>query len=120
MVGEKPSAEAVRFCLYGYHDEKLLEARPEQRACIATETEPLAGLWEVNREVVLKASRKEEPKQATIDQDATVVESHKEQSQMTYLGQRGYQPVINYWAEQDFILADEFRDGNVTGGVDWM
>src|SRR5207249_11040523 len=41
-VGEMPSAEAVRFFLYGFHDEKLLEARPEQGAFIATETEPLA------------------------------------------------------------------------------
>jgi hypothetical protein len=113
FVGEMPSAEAVRFFLYGFHDEKLLEARPEQGAFIATESEPLAGLWEVNREVVLKASRNEEPRQATIDQDATVVESHKEQSRMTYLGERGYQPVINYWVEQDLILSDEFRDGNV-------
>src|SRR2546426_6330889 len=117
LLGEMPSAEAVRFFLYGFHDEKLLESRPEEGAFIAAETEPLAGLWEVNREVVLKASRKEPLKEATIDQDATVVQSHKEQSQMTYLGERGYQPVINYWAEQDLILADEFRDGNVPAGV---
>ena len=97
-----------------------MEGRPGQGAFIATETEPLAGLWEVNREVVLKASRKEQPKQATIDQDATVVKSHKEQSQMTYLGERGYQPVINYWAEQDLILSDEFRDGNVPAGMDLL
>ncbi len=80
LLGEMASAEAVQFFLYGFHDEKLLENRPEEGAFIATESEPLAGLWEVHREVVLKASRKEEPKQATIDQDATVVESHKEQS----------------------------------------
>jgi hypothetical protein len=120
LVGELPSAEAVRFFLYGFHDDKLLEERPEQGAFIAPETAPLAGLWEVQREVVLKASRKEEPKQATIDQDATVVESHKEQSRMTYLGERGYQPVINYWMEQDLILADEFRDGNVPAGMDCL
>jgi hypothetical protein len=118
LVGEMPSAEAVRFFLYGFHDEKLLGDRPEEGAFIARESEPLAGLWEVNREVVLKASRGEKPKQATIDQDATVVESHKEQSQMTYLGEPGYQPLINYWAEQDLILADEFRDGNVSAGMD--
>lgn len=118
LLGELPSAEAVRFFLYGFHDEQLLEARPEQGAFIAPETAPLAGLWEVQREVVLKASRKEEPKQATIDQDATVVQSHKEQSRMTYLGERGYQPVINYWVEQDLILSDEFRDGNVPAGMD--
>jgi hypothetical protein len=85
---------------------------------MADETEPLAGLWEVNREVVLKASRAEKPKEATVDQDATVVQSHKEQSQMTYLGERGYQPLINYWAEQDLIMSDEFRDGNVPAGMD--
>jgi Transposase DDE domain group 1 len=120
LLGEMPSAEAVRFFLYGFHDEKLLESRPEEGAFIAAETEPLAGLWEVNREVALKASRKEQPKEATIDQDATVVQSHKEQSQMTYLGQRGYQPVINYWAEQDLILSDEFRDGNVPAGMNCL
>lgn len=120
LVGELPSAEAVRFFLYGFHDEKLLETRPERGAYIAPETAPLAGLWEVQREVVLKVSRKEEPKQATIDQDATVIESHKEQSRMTYLGERGYQPVINYWVEQDLILADEFRDGNVPAGMDCL
>jgi len=120
LVGELPSAEAVRFFLYGFNDEKLLEGRSEQGAFIAPDTAPLAGLWEVQREVVLKASRKDEPKQATIDQDATVVESHKEQSRMTYLGERGYQPVINYWVEQDLILSDEFRDGNVPAGMDCL
>ena len=53
-------------------------------------------MWEVNRGGVLKASLKEQPKEATIDQDATVVKSDKEQSQMTYLGERGYQPVIDF------------------------
>jgi hypothetical protein len=37
---------------------------------------------------------------------------------MTYLGERGYQPLINYWAEQDLILSDEFRDGNVPAGME--
>lgn len=120
LLGEMPSAEAVRFFLYAFHDEKLLGNKPEQGAFIAPESEPLKGLWEVNREVVLKASRVDEPKQATIDQDATVIESHKEQSQWTYLGEPGYQPVINYWAEQDLILSDEFRDGNVPAGMDCL
>jgi Transposase DDE domain group 1 len=120
LLGEMPSAEAVRFFLYAFHNEELLEGKPLEGAFIAAETEPLKGLWEVNGEVVLKASRGEKPKIATIDQDATVVESHKEQSQVTYLGERGYQPVINYWAEQDLILSDEFRDGNVPAGMDCL
>ena len=39
---------------------------------------------------------------------------------MTYLGARGYQPLINYWAEQDLIWVDEFRDGNVPAGMDCL
>ena len=31
-------------------------------------------------------------------------------------GNRGYQPVLALWAEQDVIVADEFRDGNVPAG----
>ena len=33
------------------------------------------------------------------------------------MGDRGYQPVIVYWAEQDLILTDQFRDGNVPAGT---
>lgn len=118
LLGEMPSAEAVRFFLYAFHDEELLKQRPLEGAYIAEETKPFKGLWEVNREIVLKASRGEKPKVATVDQDATVIESHKEQSQWTYLGEKGYQPVINYRAEEDLILSDEFRDGNVPAGMD--
>lgn len=35
---------------------------------------------------------------------------------MTYEGRRGDQPVVVVWAEQDLIVHDEFRDGNVPAG----
>ena len=60
------------------------------------------------------------PTVATIDQDASVIESAKDEARPTYLGDRGYQPVINYWAEKDMILADEFRDGNVPAAYDLL
>ena len=50
---------------------------------------------------------------ATIDQDATIIESHKEAAQAHYEGGRGYQPMVAVWAEADLVVADEFRDGNV-------
>ena len=50
---------------------------------------------------------------ATVDQDATIIESHKQQALRTYEGECGYQPMLPVWAEMDVILADEFRDGNV-------
>ncbi len=51
---------------------------------------------------------------ATIDLDATILASSKQAAEIAYDGRRGYQPVIALWAEQDLILADEFRDGNVS------
>jgi hypothetical protein len=54
--------------------------------------------------------------QATLDVDATILESDKQAAKPTYDGRRGYQPVFVVWAEQDMLVADEFRDGNVPAG----
>jgi hypothetical protein len=50
---------------------------------------------------------------ATIDQDATIIESHKQAALAHYDEGRGYQPMVALWAELDLVVADEFRDGNV-------
>ena len=50
---------------------------------------------------------------ATVDQDATIIESHKQAAYFHYEEGRGYQPMVAVWAEADLVLADEFRDGNV-------
>jgi hypothetical protein len=42
-----------------------------------------------------------------------VIACDKRAAKRAYDGNRGYQPVLALWAEQDVILADEFRDGNV-------
>jgi Transposase DDE domain group 1 len=54
---------------------------------------------------------------ATLDVDATILESQKRAARWTYDGRTGFQPVVALWAEQDVILADEFRDGNVPAGT---
>jgi len=50
---------------------------------------------------------------ATVDQDATIIESRKQLALRSYEGERGYQPMLAVWAEMNVVLADEFRDGNV-------
>jgi hypothetical protein len=50
---------------------------------------------------------------ATLDADATMVESQKRAAKWTYEGRRGYQPLVVVWAELDVVVADEFRKGNV-------
>jgi len=68
----------------------------------------------VNRDVVREVGRRcEDQKIATIDQDATIIESRKQEALRTYEGERGYQPMLAVWAEMNLVLADEFRDGNV-------
>ena len=120
MLGhEVPSPEPARQFLNRFHSEEKIEQardgrKPEQIAFIPEEADALAGLGEVNRELVRELGRRcPERRIATVDQDATIIESHKQQALRTYEGERGYQPMLAVWAEMDAVLADEFRDGNV-------
>lgn len=120
MLGyEPPSPEAARKFLYQFHDEETIaKARQQQlelnrASVIPGESEALAGLAAVNRDVVGELGRRcPDQKIATIDLDATVIESHKRQAQPTYQGATGYQPMLALWAELDVVLADQFREGN--------
>jgi hypothetical protein len=67
----------------------------------------------VRRVAKLYAEQGRGLKIATIDQDATIIESHKQAALAHYEGGRGYQPMVAVWAEADLVVADEFRDGNV-------
>ena len=115
-----PSARCVGDFLEAFHDpEKVAAARVRaqaqaRRSFIPEETSALEGLQRVQCGLVrASAPRQAAPTTATIDQDATIIESHKRAAQWTYEGTRGYQPMVAVWAETELIVADEFRDGNV-------
>lgn len=116
---EIPSPEAARKFLYQFHEDERIEQAQQQRplgqvAYIPGENEPLEGLAQVNRDLLAEMGQRcPEQKIATVDQDATIIESHKREALPTYTGERGYQPMLAVWAETDLILADQFRDGNV-------
>jgi hypothetical protein len=120
MIGhELPSAEAARQFLNAFHEEKKIEEAQQRRlldqiAYIPEETSPLEGLGRVNRDLVQRlGDRCPQQRLATVDQDATIIESRKQQALPTYEGERGYQPMLAVWAETGLVLADQFRDGNV-------
>jgi len=120
MIGhELPSPRAALEFLYAFHqDEKIEQAQqrrlPDQIAYIPEETLPLEGLGRVNRDLVQRCGERcPDQRIATVDQDATIIESHKQQALTTYEGVRGYQPMLAVWAETGLVLADQFRDGNV-------
>jgi len=114
-----PSPEAARKFLYAFHDERLIETAkaargPDEIAYIPEESAPLRGLGRVNRALVQEVGRRcPDQRIATIDQDATLIESRNQAALRSYEGERGYQPMLAVWAEMDLVLADEFRDGNV-------
>jgi hypothetical protein len=111
-----PAATTVRDFLEAFHveDGPLWAAGPA--ATIPLESAPLAGLGQANRTLVAGLQRGARVRTATLDVDATLVESHKDAATVAYDGTRGYQPVVVLWAEQDVILHDQFRDGHVPAG----
>jgi hypothetical protein len=120
MIGhELPSPRAALEFLYAFHEEeKIEEAKqrrlPDEIAYIPEETAPLAGLGRVNRDLVQRCGERcPDQRIATVDLDATIIESRKQQALPTYEGERGYQPMLAVWAETGLVLADQFRDGNV-------
>jgi hypothetical protein len=111
-----PAATTVRDFLEAFHVEQgpLWPGGPQ--AAIPLESAPLAGLGIANRTLVAGVQRGARERTATLDVDATRVESHKDAATVAYDGTRGSQPVLVLWAEQDVILHDQFRDGHVPAG----
>ena len=101
--------------------EAFAEAAPplwQGATCqVPGEGERLQGLAVASRRLVGFLQERRPRATATIDLDATILESGKRAAQPSYDGRTGYQPVIALWAEQDVVLADEFRDGNVPAGT---
>ena len=122
MLGyQVPSARCTGDFLALFHDEDIIRKAREaadaqgKLAILPEESSRLCGLGRVMKGTVSSISRLEEAPigKATIDQDATIIESHKRNAKVAYEGTRGYQPMVAVWAEADLIVADEFRDGNV-------
>jgi len=113
-----PSPDALLDFLGQFHDPQCWEDRPpEKKAYVPPESDGLRGLEAVNRALVARGADRRATV-ATIDHDGTIIESHKRDATVAYEGTRGYQPLVAVWAEQQLVVADEFRDGNVAGGED--
>ena len=125
LLGRKPaSAETLRQFLYVFDDPSLVDQaradaqKRDRLAYIVPDSPHLRGLAQVNAGVVAQIAKHLHARKATLDHDATIVESHKREARAHYKGGRGYQPSVIYWAEGDLVLADEFRDGNVPAGME--
>jgi len=119
-----PSPDAARTFLQYFHEEKLIEqARVKaeeagERSFVPEESHGLRGLAEVQAELSRRMADPKLSTIATLDHDATIIESHKQEATWHYKKGTGYQPAVVVWAEQRLVVADEFRDGNVPAGKD--
>lgn len=111
-----PSPSAARRWLSWFHNDAEERRRIEGRAFIPTPVAALVGLAEVNAELLAFLQRHRPCSVATLDIDATLVETTKSQALYCYKKFRAYQPLNVWWAEQRVVVYSEFRDGNVPAG----
>jgi len=111
-----PSPSSMADWLARFHDPEAELERRSGTAFIPAMTDRIRSLWQVNQSLLgfLQTHRRECV--ATLDMDATLVETHKREALFCYKGFKAYQPLNCWWAEQGVMLHSEFRDGNVPAG----
>lgn len=114
------SPSAARRYLSLFHDESQEHLHSAGKAFIPKANENLLGLRRVNAEFVGFVQSSDPQAVATLDLDATLIETFKSSALYCYKHFRAYQPYNVYWAEQGVMLHTEFRDGNVPAGYDQL
>lgn len=113
-----PSASSIFRYLLLFHNADEENRREHHTAFIPESNEHLLGLEGINQ-AMLEFLQLNNPQHiATIDMDATVVESNKEEALYSYKKIKGFQPFNAWWWEQNYAVYTEFRDGNVPAGFD--
>jgi Transposase DDE domain group 1 len=115
-----PSPSAVFRYLEAFHNPDEEKKREKGKAFIPAPNQHVQGLVRVNRDLVASVQKRRPKMEATLDGDATLVETQKEDSLFSYKGRRAYQPYNVWWAEQELVLHTEFRDGNVPAGYEQL
>jgi hypothetical protein len=76
----------------------------------------IVGLEQVNREISRKLLNQDKRKGYTLIIDPSIIEAEKREAKMTYLGVKGYRPVVATLKEPGLVIAYEFKAGNDNGG----
>lgn len=111
-----PSPSAVFRYLSAFHDVNEESRRVPRTAYIPRSNAHLRGLSLVIRDFVAFVQDRSPKETATLDMDATLAGTNKEDALYCYDKYKAYQPLNTYWHEQDLVIHSEFRDGNVPAG----
>ena len=117
-----PSLSPVFRYLSAFHDANQEKLRVRGKAFIPAPNEHLQDLVKVNADMIgfLQSQSPLPQKVATLDQDATLVETAKCDALYCYKGYKAYQPLNTWWAEQGLVVHTEFREGNVPAGYEQL
>lgn len=115
-----PSPSVVFRYLAAFHNEDQEKQRVEGKAFIPAPNEHLRGLVSINKDMADFIQRHNFQNTATLDQDATLIATGKQEAKYGYKGYKSYQPINTWWSEQSMVLHTEFRDGNVPAGYDQL
>ncbi|MCL0057298.1 transposase, partial [Dehalococcoidia bacterium] len=115
-----PSPSAAFRYLSAFHDAEQEKHRQAGKAFIPSPNAHLRGLVEVNKDFAAFAQTQNPQSIATLDMDAVLVETSKREALFCYLGDKAFQPMNAWWAEQGIVLHSEFRDGNVPAGFEQL
>lgn len=113
-----PSVSVIHRYLSEFHHAEEENKRKQGVAFIPAHNEHLQKLLTIQKSLIAFMQEKKPCTTATLDQDATLVETHKRSAYYSYENYKAYQPINTYWAEQGLLLHSEFRDGNVPAGYE--
>lgn len=108
-----PSPSVVFRYLNNFVNPEDEKQRAIGKAVIPAPNEALRALGRVNSDLLRFAQKHCPQSEATLNMDASIVETSKQGALFSYKGSQSYQPLSLYWAEQDLVAYSEFRDGNV-------
>ena len=111
-----PAPTSILRFLNAFHDADQERLRVAGHAFIPAPDQALKGLAAVNAGLVAYAQSISAERVATLDMDATLIETYKKDALKSYKGYRAYQPMNVHWAERGMVVHTEFRDGNVPAG----
>jgi hypothetical protein len=114
------SPTSMREYLELFHDSEQEKKRQPHKAFIPRPSDLLWGLVQLNAAFVAAVQRRRPQATATLDLDATLVETFKRAALYCYKKFKAYQPFNIYWAEQGLMLFSDFRDGNVPASHDLL
>ena len=108
-----------RYLAY-FHNAEEEKRRIEGKSFIPHSNKYLGSFPYINYELINFAQRRDPQKRATLDHDATIVETYKKEALFCYKGPKSYLPFNVWWFEHELLFYSEFRDGNVHPGFEQL